>query len=410
MNAAAQRLAKTLVGALVVATATATPACTSFPDVSTVLDLRVLAVKTDPSEVILTIDGLPTDPAAKIDPSALSIEPTSIRTVHVTPLAVDPVLPAGAALTWDLAACPNDPYGAAPPSTAAGGAPPPPGGANKTGGSTLSPDGGKNTWPLAMGLARDAATDVTLTPAQLLAAFESDLFIDQYGNVHGGFDLGLPINLQLTYRVDGVASLQAVKRVLFWSHALQTMGIEQKVNVIPTIPSVSGYVARDASTWIPIDMPVTLDPTTPKHVAIDKGIYLLPTYVPLPAAGASPDPTAPTPTPETYLTTVLDRDPPYEAEVVEEVERIRYAYYATAGTFNPPRTVDQNTPGSSPPKGATSTTIHLESQYVPPATLDDVPVDAATGLHLVTVWIVVRDDRGGESWATYQLALDPPSP
>ena len=50
--------------------------------------------------------------------------------------------------------------------------------------------------------------------------------------------------------------------------------------------------------------------------------------------------------------------------------------------------------------------MHLESQYIPPPTLDQVPVDTATGRRLVTVWVVVRDDRGGESWVQGLLALD----
>jgi hypothetical protein len=194
---------------------------------------------------------------------------------------------------------------------------------------------------------------------------------------------------------------------LFWSHQVTAA---QKVNVIPTIPGVTGYVDRDATTWMPTSPLLTLDAATPTHVTLGKGMYLLPKYVPLPPAGAPPDPNAPSSTPETYVTTVLDRDPPYQAIPATETERIRYAFYTTAGSFNPPRTVDQNPPGSTPPPNATGTTIHLESQYVPPATLDDVPLDAATGLHLVTIWIVVRDDRGGESWVTYPLALEAPTP
>jgi len=56
-----------------------------------------------------------------------------------------------------------------------------------------------------------------------------------------------------------------------------------------------------------------------------------------------------------------------------------------------------------------SGTVHLESRYVPPATLDDVPADAA-GDHLATIWIIVRDDRGGENWVEAHVALDPAPP
>ena len=85
--------------------------------------------------------------------------------------------------------------------------------------------------------------------------------------------------------------------------------------------------------------------------------------------------------------------------VVVPRERIRYAFYATAGHFDPPRSVNEVTPG-------VMGTIHLESRYVPPATLDDVPVDA-NGDHVATMWIVVRDDRGGDDWLEAHLVLDP---
>jgi hypothetical protein len=104
---------------------------------------------------------------------------------------------------------------------------------------------------------------------------------------------------------------------------------------------------------------------------------------------------------ESYVTTVLTPDPPQRAvPVTVERERIRYAYYATAGTFDPARTVSELIPG-------VPGTVHLESAYTPPSSLDDVAPDPVTGQRLVTVWIVVRDDRGGESWVIRRIALDP---
>jgi hypothetical protein len=51
--------------------------------------------------------------------------------------------------------------------------------------------------------------------------------------------------------------------------------------------------------------------------------------------------------------------------------------------------------------------FHLESQYNAPASLDGLPTDPATGAGLVTIWVIVRDDRGGESWVERQLAIRP---
>jgi hypothetical protein len=354
-------------------------ACTSFDDVSTVKDLRVLAVATDPSEVILKLNGLPEDPSTPIDPTALTVDPASIPTIHVTPLLAEPQA-SGRTVSWSLRACPNNPYGAAPPAGGGGGGPDPSGGARTTVGSTLCTDGAPTTWML--GDATGPTKDVTFTPDQLLAAFKADIYIDQYGNFHGGFDLGLPMNLELT-ATDGVTTVQAVKRVLFWA----TMLPDQVANNLPTKPPLSTYPDRDEQTWAPIGDVTPLDPAVPARVAVGSHLFVRPD---LPPGDL-----------EKYVTTVIARDPPHLAMPVEiPRERIRYAFYATAGHFDPPRTTNEVVPG-------VVGTVHLESKYLPPATLDEVPVDAASGQHLVTIWVVVRDDRGGEAWTEAHLALDP---
>jgi hypothetical protein len=368
------------------------PACTNFQDVSTVVDLRVLAVQADPPDMFLRITGLPTDSSMAPDPTKLGIDPTSILTIHLTPLLVDPpAAAAGRAITWSLSACPNDPFGAAPPGSVMGGEMDPGGGANNTVGSTLCDDARVRLSPIPGQFDNDGlGHDVQLSPDDLLTAFKNDVYRDQYGNFHGGFDLGMPLNFQVT-ATDGVQMVKAVKRVVFWAQHWP----DQTLNQIPKIPSVSVFGSRDEATFDLMSPMGTLDAKTPLHAPLTTGLWLLPEFVP----GV---------TGETYRPTIIDRDPPYGAVEGDPTdERIRYAYYATAGHFDPPRTVDQLIPG-------TVGTIHLESHYVPPATLDEVPVDAATGLHLVTIWIVVRDDRGGESWApgpparfTGQIALDP---
>jgi hypothetical protein len=351
-------------------------ACTSFEDVSTVIDLRVLGVETEPSEIILSITGLPADPAAPIDPAALGIDPASIPPVRLTPLIVDPPAAAeGRAVTFDLAACPNDPYGAAPPAGGGGGGPDPSGGARSSVGSTTCRAGAPTTWTLGTGLdPAQPVPPIQLTPDQLLAAFKADVYLDQFGQVHGGFDLGMPLNLQLTV-TDGVDTVVAIKRVLFWA----TMLPGQVPNVAPVIRRIDRYDARDEKTWDPVGPVTPFEEGEPAHVALGSELWLRPEL---------PDDVV-----ESYVTTVIQRDPPHRAvPTVVPRERIRYAFYATAGHFNPPRTVSELVPG-------VSGTVHLESKYVPPATLPAEP--------LVTVWIVVRDDRGGESWVTRQIVLDP---
>ncbi|MDB4980456.1 MAG: putative lipoprotein [Myxococcales bacterium] len=370
--------AKTKVRRLGLVLAFAASACATFADVSTVVDLRVLAVETDPSEVILTVTGLPTDPAVAVDPMALAIEPASIPTIHLTPLVVEPPSAAGRTLTYSLSACPNNPYGAAPPMNMGGGGPDPSGGARTTVGSTTC-DGAPLAW--AFGSNPTGIFDVTLTPEQLAYAFMHDIYLDQDLRFHGGFDLGLPINFQLTVD-DGVETAVAIKRVLFWAQKLPG----QVANVPPAIPVIHTYADRTAA-WDPIAPIGTLDADTPAHVALGAGLWL--------------EPILPPEDVESYVTTVIDRDPPHLAvPITVPRERLRYAFYATAGHFDPARTVSELPPG-------VAGRVHLESHYLPPAKLDDVPVDATTSLHLVTVWIVVRDDRGGETWATGHLALAP---
>jgi hypothetical protein len=346
-------------------------ACTNFEEVSNVKDLRVLAVKTDPSEVIL-----------RFDPTTLSIDPASIPAIHVTPLLVDP--PAeieGRTVTWSLAACPNNPYGAAPPAGMGGGAPDPSGGARTTVGSTLCAPDAPNTWPLGAGVVAGGGLDVTFTPAQLIAAFMADIYVDQNLQPHGGFDLGMPMNLELTV-TDGVDTALAIKRLLFWGAMLPG----QVANHLPSKPAAVTYRNRDEKTWEPIGDVTPLEPATPVRVALGTKLWVLP---------QPPDSDV-----ESYVTTVLDRDPPHMAmPVVIPRERLRYAFYATAGHFDPPRTTNEV------PVGIEGT-IHLESQYVPPATLDDVPA-GADGDHVATMWIVVRDDRGGEDWTEAKIALEP---
>jgi hypothetical protein len=383
---------KTWFGSALAFAALGASACSSFPDVSTVTDLRVLAVQTKPPDVFLQVTGLPSDPSARPDPSALGIDPMSIETIEVTPLFADPPAVAdGRALTWTLSACPNVPYGPSPPNSVMGGGMDPGGGANNTVGSTLC-DGASVVFPVPGTFADDGTSQpVPLTPEQLLTAFEKDIYFDQYGQPHGGFDLGMPLNLQITV-TDGVQTTKAVKRVVFWAQHWP----DQMLNQIPDLPGVSLFANRDEATFDLTEPAGMLDPqtrmhdATPTHVALDKGMWLLPAYLP----GV---------TGETYRPTIIMRDPPYQAAEGDPTpERIRYAFYASAGHFDPDRTVDQLVPG-------TEGTVHLESHYIPPGTLDGVPADAS-GLHVVTVWVVVRDDRGGENWLEGRLALDPPAP
>jgi hypothetical protein len=350
-------------------------ACTNFQDPTTVVDLRVLAVETQPSEIILSVD--------LSDPTNPIVDPASNPPVTVTPLIVDP---AGRKVTYSIIGCPNDPFAPAPPSLAGGGAFPA-GGARTTVGSQLCDESSPNTWTLAPGPIDAAESTVVQPTADMLkAAFMTDLFPDQFGHLHGGFDLGEPFVLEI--KIDAEGELQnVVKRVLYWAQPIDAL---QVANNNPTIANLTTYAERDPDTALPVG-PITALPT-------DVPFFTPPAFtVP---AGSSPWIQPAAGDAEPYETTIIDDITHLTVPLSVERETLRYAFYASAGTFAPARTA------SELPLGFTGT-IHLESQYFAPTDVSALPIDPISSGGLVTIWVVVRDDRGGESWITRRLAIVP---
>jgi hypothetical protein len=219
--------------------------------------------------------------------------------------------------------------------------------------------------------------------AQLAIAFMTDIFPDQYGNVHGGFDLGMPLTLDIKVQA-GDEEIHAVKRILYW--ALPIDGL-QKPNQLPLIDSVRTYAQRDAGTLDPVGTVTTLepDPAAPFVVPAGTGSIWIE-----PARGDA----------EPFQTTVIDPDTHLAVPFTVPRETLRYRFFATAGTFAPIVT------SSEPELGFVATgPIHLESEYTLPTAGQLAP--GPDGTATVTIWIVVRDDRGGESWARRTLVVTP---
>ncbi len=208
----------------------------------------------------------------------------------------------------------------------------------------------------------------------------SDLFPDQYGNLHGGFDLGEPLRIQLNIQA-GYDSLIAIKRILYWG---QRIDDAQVPNQLPVFDTVDLFFERDPITADPIGMVETLTEGTPRAIAATDTPWLRPS-----AGDAEP-----------YETTILDPDTHKAVPLTVARETLRYAFYATAGTFEPARTSSELTPGFVG-------TPHLESQYKPPKDLTTIPDVDPDGTPLVTIWIVSRDDRGGEAWQTRTVKITP---
>ena len=223
-----------------------------------------------------------------------------------------------------------------------------------------------------------------LTPDQIAAALATDVFPGHLGQPHGGFDLGLPISLEITARAGDETAI-GIKRVVFWPVPLAP---EHRANNNPEILEVRLYGERD---------PETLDPVGEMEVFAADGTRPLPAGQPIwfEAAGVLS---------ESYLTSVIDRTT--DEIRIQEVpaETIRYAYFATAGKFVPPETTSELPFGAAP-----GDRVHIESHYEPPAA-SELMVDPTTGRKekQVTVWLVVRDERGGSSWVERHLLIQPP--
>jgi hypothetical protein len=354
-------------------------ACTNFQNPTTVVDLRMLAVRVDPSEIILDADlSDPTMPTAGNNPS-----------VTVTPLIADPN-GNGRAVTYSISACPNDPFAPAPPGGGQGGGAFPSGGARTTVGSALCDENSPTTWVLATGIDNGMSVDVHPTIDQLTVAFMKDVFPDQYNNLHGGFDLGMPLTLDIKVDAAGEA-IRGVKRILYWA---QRIDDQQVPNQIPTIDTLSMFYARDDATFDPVDTPQpilhddTAVPPPPFDAEVTAGATSL--WI-LPSKGDA----------EMFETTVIDPDTHHAVPFTVPRETLRYRFFATAGTFNPAITQSEPEPGF-----VATGPIHIESEWSLPSA-KQIPVDAY-GHAIVTIWVVVRDDRGGESWQARKLQITPP--
>lgn len=355
--------------ALFIASTCGSLACASFDDPSTIKDLRLLAVRAEPSELII---------------SDLSAPPPVIK---LWPLLAD----ASGIVTdasFTVIGCPNNPMGPTPPidPMASGGFPA--GGARGTLSSSLCPTDPRAAdyvWPLASSadMSADGSVSVTLSAEQIAAALAVDRFPDKFGHSHGGFDLGLPINLEFDI-TRGDQVVKGVKRVLFWFPTLVPVIEGELPNNTPVISSVQRAPSRDENAVLqepePFDM-VDVPTVAPGH----------PLWI-APALGEQ----------EPFITTVLDTRTSEVTAYPVAQETLRYSYFATLGKFAP-GSVSTDPPGGAKWKDGLP---HVESRYEAPP-LAELPLDPVTQVHAadVTVWIVVRDDRGGTSWAERHLRV-----
>jgi hypothetical protein len=344
-------------------------ACTpDFDNETTVKDLRVLGGSADPPEVLLDLG--PTSMLPDLCPSegtltALLAEaamrvPASLPTITVRPMVVDPQ-GAGRPVHYRAVACVSPTGGI---GEQGGGGNMMPGGVRQTVGRGVCPDnapllGEGDATPPPGSLMPKIEVPLTLTPDLLMAALKQD-------------QLGLIYGLALTVQVTASAGPeQAVvrKRVLISDRLTP----EQTPNQNPITPGVSYRKTED-------DPLVPYDPAQPPMVRLGEKLRIQP----------SPG------TKETYPTRIGDRHTGC-VHTQTVTEALRFAFYATAGTFSPDTTTTEppvfRDPAPDPHR--------LESVYEAPKEL--VPGQS----DLVHVWIVTRDERVGSSFIELTLRLVP---
>jgi hypothetical protein len=390
MHAAKTHSSSALAG--LVAATLALGACGNLDNVTTVHDLRVLAVRSDPAGFLVPLD----------DPSSLTQ-----TTATLTALVVDPQQPSSI-LTFSGEACPD--Y--IDTVTAASGK-----------SSKLCPDraltdqlANQLAAPLpdplntevAMELGKVLATTElppgTAAPintstieynpkvtfgldAQKLGLFFSpmsfgDPAIDQA--IQDNRDFGIDALVNLTFDL-GTESASALKRVVYWPLLPPDLvppntacsGV-QEPNKNPDLQNIGLF--RHRIDGIPADL--YADPIPTLSIATDQ-LFVQPTFNEFAA--------------ESYLLRVKNA----QTGMVEtqcRKELLTFQFFATVGTFSPPERTSQLSPFLTPPDNGH---IPIDSQWNPPKP-EQIPPDGK-----VTIWIVARDERAGAFWLSSTFMLTP---
>jgi hypothetical protein len=357
--------------ALVVALGGCTP---DFDDPTTVKDLRLLAIAADTPEVIvdlprLSLDGIsrPEDLAALLAELSARLPPT-FPPITLQPLVVDPA-GGGRPVHVRAVTCANSPTG---PDQARG-----PG--LVMGGGRIRDTIDRDPCPpdsplLAEEEATPAAeaTDGIVPVAVSLVVAREQLALALAGDPLGAV-YGLPITVQITASAGDEPHREEVvarKRVVF----VQRLFMEQTPNQNPVITGLTLRLSDDdPGVRFDLQDPLADPPSIPLGARVtlepDRGVQ------------------------EIYPTMVTDRRTG-ALSLEFATEALRYAFFASAGTFSPATTSTEPSPVRNPPRRP------LATRYQAPLTL---PADS----DLVYIWVVNRDERAGASFVRVALRLVP---
>jgi hypothetical protein len=350
--------------------------CGNLDNVTTVKDLRVLAVKSEPAGFLVPPDDVK---------SLTTTEAT------VTALVVDP-LGVSSTLTFSAVACPD--Y--IDTITAASGK-----------GSKLCPGPEvtnalpkpldtllATTTPVPMAMITPIAGSTIEYNAEAKFDITTDKLEQFFGSTNPVFaqsvqynrDFGMDAIVGFTFTMGGETAT-AIKRVVYWPElppsAVKTPAdgkdcpSAQVANQNPKLTSVDLYKRRVDGA--PTDL--YTDPIPTLSIAALDELYVQPVWDP-----ASVEP---------YLLRVKDGQ---IGDVHTEChhELLTFQFYATAGTFSP-----EDRESELPPVFDPDSVLRSDSQYHLPGSTTR-PADGK-----VTLWVTVRDERAGTTWMSRTINVVP---
>jgi hypothetical protein len=351
-------------------------ACGNLDDVTTVKDLRVLAIQSQPAGFLVDLN----DPGAGSDAdwqatiTALVVDPTGLnQAVQVTaalgcPDYLDAITAATGTTTRVCSPTPIDLPDPALQAALSSTPLVPPSGLSVA----ATPDSGFTFLPtFQYGLTTTQLALLFASPPTGIAQVDSALTNNR--------TFGLDAIASFTF-ARGSQTAPAIKRVVYWPRLDPALYPDQTPNQNPIISDVSFFRSRDSATGQPQD-PYDVGQVPELSLARGDKLYVLPAEA----------------TAEAY--TLYEKDLQNGGAIVttSRQELLRYDFFATAGTFAPAERQSQLSALVTSPDGQ----VHLDSQYNPPDE-KNLPADGN-----VTIWIVVHDERAGAGWISKTLRVVP---
>ncbi len=350
--------------------------CGKLDDVTTVKDLRVLAIQAQPAGFLVDTGapGTGSDADWQATLTALVVDPTGLNQTVQVPAALgcpDYLDAVTAATGTGTRVCSAAPVNLPDPTLQAALASTP-----------LVPPGG-----LSVGATPDGS--FTFLPVFQYGLGTSQLALLFASPTTGDARVDTVLTNNRTFGLDAIASFtfvrgdqtaEAIKRVIYWPRLDPALYPNQSPNQNPVLSGVTFFRSRDSATGQPQD-PYAPGETPELSLAGGDKLYVSPA----PAEA------------ETY--TFYEKDLDHGGAIVTRTaqELLRYDFFATAGTFSPAERQSQLSPLLTSPDGQ----VHLDSQYDLPDARD-LPAGGD-----VTLWIVVHDERGGVGWFSTMIRVLP---